>query len=92
MPFVRAETVRLVLTAATGDSRGTIVSPGYEGRRGHPIALPGSLRTAILAAGEGATLASVLEACRLPRETIEVNDAGVLRDVDVVSDLSQTST
>jgi molybdenum cofactor cytidylyltransferase len=88
MPFVRAETVRRLLAAASGDFRGAIVSPAWEGRRGHPIALPGSLRSDILAAGEGATLAGVLETCRLQRHTIEVDDAGVLRDVDVVSDLT----
>ena len=68
------------------------MSPGYDGRRGHPIGLPGSLRSEILAAGEGATLASVLEAAACRAETIDVDDAGVLRDVDVVSDLSQSST
>ena len=88
MPFVRAETVAVVLAAARGAARGVIVSPAYKGQRGHPIALPGSLRAAILAADAGATLASVLENCKVPRQTVDVDDAGVLRDVDVVGDLA----
>ena len=86
MPFVLAGTVALVLAAARDND--CIVSPRHDGRGGHPIAVPGRLRPKILAAGIDATLASVLEECGLPRETIDVADAGILRDVDVVSDLT----
>jgi CTP:molybdopterin cytidylyltransferase MocA len=86
MPFVLATTVALVLTAARDND--CIVSPQYDGRRGHPIAVPGRLRSRILAAGVDATLASVLEECGVPRETIDVADPGILRDVDVVGDLA----
>ena len=87
MPFVGASTISTVLAAARGESRGRIVSPGFNGRRGHPIILPGRLRSEILAARGDATLSAVLDASGLARQTIDMNDAGVLRDVDVVDDL-----
>jgi molybdenum cofactor cytidylyltransferase len=87
MPFVSAATVALVVQEAIRS--GTVVSPSHDGKRGHPIALPGRLRPEILTAGVDATLASVLERCGDERRALDVDDPGVLQDVDVVSDLSR---
>ena len=85
MPFVGPNTVSAVLSEAR--RTGAIVSPSHEGRRGYPLELPARLRQPILDAPTGSTLASVLDACESERRTIEVDDPGVLRDVDVVTDL-----
>jgi molybdenum cofactor cytidylyltransferase len=85
MPFVSADTVSLVLDAARRTGR--IVSPRFEGRRGHPIAVPDRLRAQILAAEPRTTLASILDEHEADRHSIDVTDSGVLRDVDVVADL-----
>ena len=85
MPFVSAETVSLVLEEAR--RTGLIVSPRFEGRRGHPIALPDRFRVQILAAESRATLASILDPHEAERHAVDVSDPGVLRDVDVVDDL-----
>src|SRR5213593_3847785 len=45
MPFVSADTVRAVLDAY--EQKPAIVSPRYRGKRGHPVALPVSLREEI---------------------------------------------
>ena len=85
MPFVSADTVSLVLDTARRTGR--IVSPRFEGRRGHPIAVPDRLRAQILAAEPRTTLASILDQHEADRHSIDVTDSGVLRDVDVVADL-----
>ena len=85
MPYVRPETVRAVI--AKFRERSTIVSPRYKGKRGHPVVLPLSLRDAIAATPPTANLHDVIK--RHPSEPVdlEVNDAGVVRDVDTPADL-----
>jgi CTP:molybdopterin cytidylyltransferase MocA len=85
MPFVRPETVRELIDAAIRTH--AIVSPCYNGRRGHPVMLPLDLREAILAAPATAALNEVLRPHAARFVNIDVADKGVLRDVDVVEDL-----
>jgi CTP:molybdopterin cytidylyltransferase MocA len=85
MPFVDASTVAAVLD--TCRRTGRIVSPRRDGRRGHPIALPGRYRSVILQAPAEATLSAVLAAHE--RVELDVADPGILRDVDVPGDLSR---
>jgi molybdenum cofactor cytidylyltransferase len=86
MPFVRGETVKNLLEVA--GRTGAIVSPRYEGRRGHPVMLPADLREAILAAPATATLSDVLRPHAARFVNVDVADKGILRDVDVVEDLA----
>jgi CTP:molybdopterin cytidylyltransferase MocA len=85
MPFVRAETVKALINVAVRTH--AIVSPCYNGRRGHPVMLPLDLREVILAAPGTATLSEVLRPHAARFVNIDVTDKGVLRDVDVVEDL-----
>ena len=86
MPFVRAETIRRLLQASAGTT-GSVV-PRYDGRRGHPVVMPAGVRAAILAASSGGSLKEVLTRPPNFRVDIDVDDPGVLRDVDVPGDLS----
>lgn len=90
MPFVRPETVTAVIDAAR-TRPGAVVSPRHGGRRGHPIALPAAVRHAVLAADPSANLKAVLDRLAPAREALEVDDPGVLRDVDVTGDLGRSS-
>jgi molybdenum cofactor cytidylyltransferase len=85
MPFVSPETVRAVIAAY--ERKPSIVSPRYRGKRGHPVALPGFLRDEIRAATTGATLHDVIHAHTDIRIDVDVDDAGVIRDVDRPEDL-----
>ena len=85
MPFVRPETVRAVMDLAA--RTGAIVSPRFDGRRGHPVVIPADLRETILAAPGDAMLNDVLRPFSERFVNIDVDDKGVLRDVDVVADL-----
>jgi molybdenum cofactor cytidylyltransferase len=86
MPFVSSETVSVVCEACRRTGRMIVLT--HEGRRGHPIALPASLRAAILRAKATADLSSVLKSCVPGGLEIEAFDPGILRDVDVPGDLA----
>jgi CTP:molybdopterin cytidylyltransferase MocA len=85
MPFVRGATVRLLLDAFAKKS--AIVSPRFDGKRGHPVILPPALRDEIRAAEPTLTLHDILTRHAGMRVDIDVDDMGVVRDVDVVGDL-----
>lgn len=85
MPFVLSATVAAVLSACTREHR--IVAPVHNGRRGHPVAFPASLRPAILRASLDSTLKAALAGSGSERVDLQVDDAGILRDVDEVEDL-----
>jgi molybdenum cofactor cytidylyltransferase len=85
MPFVLPETVRAVIAAY--ERKPAIVSPRYRGKRGHPVALPASLRDEIREAKPGTTLHDVIHARTDMRVDIDVDDPGTVRDVDRREDL-----
>lgn len=85
MPFVRSATVRTLLE--TFDEKPAIVSPRYNGKRGHPVILPAALRDEIRLADNGLTLHDILKRHAALRVDIDVDDRGVVRDVDTVGDL-----
>jgi molybdenum cofactor cytidylyltransferase len=86
MPYVRESTVREVVERQACTSGG-IVSPKHNGKRGHPIALPAGLRDEILAEDVTHTLHDVIRRHAREREDLEVDDPGVIRDVDTMEDL-----
>ena len=85
MPFVSPATVRAVLDAYS--RKPAIVSPRYRGKRGHPVALPGALRDEIRAADPLGTLHEVIKKHTDMRVDVDLDDRGIVRDVDTVEDL-----
>ena len=86
MPFVSPETVRAVIAAYA--RKPAIISPRYRGKRGHPVALPAALRDEIRAADPHATLHEVIRAHVDMRVDVDVDDRGIVRDVDRQEDLA----
>jgi molybdenum cofactor cytidylyltransferase len=86
MPFVRSETVRALMNLA--GRADAIVSPVLNGRRGHPVFLPADLAGVILAAPPYAALSELLRPLADRFVNLVVTDPGVVRDVDVVEDLT----
>ncbi len=86
MPFVRLETIAAVVQAHAGTG---VVSPRYRGKRGHPIAVDETVREAILEAEAvpGFTLHDVIKAQLARCRDLDVDDPGVIRDVDTMDDL-----
>jgi molybdenum cofactor cytidylyltransferase len=86
MPFARTETVKALLDLAQRTN--ALVSPRFDGDRGHPLIVPGDLRDVILAAPDSAKLNEVLKPYSSRVRNLDVEDRGVIRDVDVVADLA----
>jgi len=86
MPFVRPETVKLVADRCLATGR--VVTPRRGDARGHPAALPGRLRTALLDADPLWNLSAWFAANVPDRLMLDVDDPGVLRDVDRPGDLA----
>jgi len=85
MPFVRVETVTAVAEAVTRSA--VPVAPTFEGRRGHPVALPPSVIAALRAAAPEGSLKDALAGAGAHRMELPVNDPGILRDIDTRADL-----
>jgi molybdenum cofactor cytidylyltransferase len=85
MPFVRAATVVEVARACLRER--AIVVPAHGGRRGHPIAFPAGVQQVVLHAPFSSTLKDALAQAGVARIELPVDDAGILRDVDVPADL-----
>ena len=87
MPYVRPDTLRAVI--AKYRERPAIVSPRYKGKRGHPVVMPLSLRDEIAATAPTANLHEVIKHHQDERVDLDVDDAGVVRDVDTPADLER---
>jgi CTP:molybdopterin cytidylyltransferase MocA len=87
MPFVRSGTVKALLELPA--AAGAIVSPRFQGRRGHPVLLPGDLLDAVRSAPATAMLNQVLRPHAARFVNLDVDDPGVVRDVDAVEDLAR---
>jgi molybdenum cofactor cytidylyltransferase len=85
MPFVSSETVAAVIAACQREQ--TIVVPTLNGERGHPVAFPASLHGPVLRAPVTASLKEALAQTGARRVELPLDDAGILRDVDVPADL-----
>jgi len=85
MPFVTADTVDLVVQAYL-ENRGEIVAPAYEGKRGNPTIF-GSETYAALSEVTGDTGGRPVLRSSSDVLVLDTEDRGVLRDVDVKSDL-----
>lgn len=79
MPWIAPETLRALSDAASASS---ILFPIFDGQRGHPVLFGREFWPALtqLTGDEGAR--AVVQANRGRCVTLDVNDAGVLRDVD----------
>ncbi len=90
MPYVRPETVRAVI--AKYREQPAIVSPRYKGKRGHPVVMPLSLRDEIAATAATKNLHDVIHHHQDERVDLDVDDPGVIRDVDTPADLERPIT
>jgi molybdenum cofactor cytidylyltransferase len=85
MPYVTSETVGKV--AAECARTGTAVCPRFEGQRGHPLALPLNVAKALLDLEPRTPLNEAFAQIGLVRTELDVDDPGVLRDVDRPQDI-----
>jgi molybdenum cofactor cytidylyltransferase len=83
MPWIESQTIELV--ARSLDEGASIVAPFYRGQRGHPAGF-GAIHREALSALDGDAGARALFMSEAV-ERIDVDDANILRDVDLPEDL-----
>jgi molybdenum cofactor cytidylyltransferase len=87
MPFLRQETIRLIVSALSDGA--AIAAPAYRGERGHPVGFARRFfdELAALRGDEGAR--ELLKRYPDLLTLHEVDDPGILRDIDKPSDLTR---
>ncbi len=80
-PAVGAETVRRIVTAFR-QCRAPVVIPTYQGRRGHPVLIARQVFDELLGLAGATGADSVVRRYRPTAQFVEVEDEGVVIDVD----------
>ena len=86
MPFIQDSTLqRAVQALKTG---ALLVAPFHAGRRGHPVGFHSSFRAELLALSGDAGARAILTRHATSLTRLDVDDAGVVLDVDTLADLA----
>ncbi|MEO8848946.1 MAG: nucleotidyltransferase family protein [Casimicrobiaceae bacterium] len=85
MPWVRQATIRALADALRGGA--SIAAPWHRGQRGNPVAFAAAHGPALIALRGDRGARDLLAAHAAVIRRVDVDDAGVLRDVDVGADL-----
>ena len=86
MPFIHVDSIRAVAAALQGGAK--LAAPTYRGQRGHPVGLAASYRDELLALKGDAGARDIIKRDLALMQLIEVDDPGVLRDIDTPGDLT----
>jgi len=87
MPFILPETIRTIARALAEGA--AIAAPGYRGERGHPVGFSRRFFDELSALSGDAGARELLKQHPDRVTECEVDDAGVLRDIDRPSDLER---
>ena len=87
MPYIKSATVASITQALQGDA--FIAAPCYQGVRGHPVGFGSLLASKLLALKGDEGARRIIEHHRERMRLIDVDDPGVVRDVDFPYQLSQ---
>jgi molybdenum cofactor cytidylyltransferase len=82
--FLFVDTIRRV--AARLETGASLVAPSYAGERGHPVGFAGRFGPALLALTGDAGARDLLRAEAGALEILDLDDPGVVRDVDTPAD------
>jgi molybdenum cofactor cytidylyltransferase len=87
MPWIAPATIRSIAGAI--ESGASIAAPVHNGERGHPVGFASFHRAALLALRGDEGARAILAAHRDALTLLDVEDPGVLRDVDTTADLAE---
>lgn len=90
-PAISADVVGALSHAFRTTDRGIVV-PKYKGKRGHPLLVSTDHREEILKCHEGRGMRGLLESHPQDVFELEVNNAGVLEDIDLPEDYHRAIT
>ena len=86
-PFVDAETYKLLIRESERYNS-SVIKPEYKKKSGHPIIIPFDFAKSIKAEDFSLGLNEVIKKSGCHRVYVEVQDKGILRNVNTVDDLS----
>ena len=86
MPFIRPDTITAV--ASRLEAGALIAAPALRGERGHPVGLSADLREELLVLQGDEGARSLLKRHAAFIQLVDVDDAGIHRDVDTPGDLN----
>jgi molybdenum cofactor cytidylyltransferase len=86
MPFIRPATIRRIAAAVAGGA--AIAAPVFRGERGHPVGFAREFRAALERLAGDAGAREIVKANPLAMQRVDVNDPGVVRDIDTPADLA----
>lgn len=89
-PEVSLQTLGAIIEEASQNE--VAVTPCYQGRNGHPMAIPRSLAQTIVDSEIPAGLSDWFRLNALSRKMIDVQDAAVVVDVDTIEDVQKIIT
>ncbi|PTN38016.1 NTP transferase domain-containing protein [Desulfonatronum sp. SC1] len=84
-PLVRLETLTALAEAFRGDPR-SFVAPRYDERRGNPVCIPRAWFPRVMTLDGDVGARALLDHSDACLHLVDVEDSGVLRDVDTVED------
>ncbi|CAG0967544.1 molybdenum cofactor cytidylyltransferase [Burkholderiales bacterium] len=87
MPWVAPATIRAVADAIAAGA--SLSAPYHRGQRGHPVGFASGHRESLLALAGDEGARALLEHAGASLVRIDVDDPGVLRDVDTPADLAE---
>ena len=87
MPWIAPATIRSVAEAIA--SGASIAAPVHRGQRGHPVGFSAAHRDALMALSGDEGARAIVAAAGVELVRVDVDDAGVLRDVDAPADLAR---
>jgi molybdenum cofactor cytidylyltransferase len=85
MPYIQPATHRRIVLALQQGA--ALAAPAYRGERGHPVGLGARFRDELLNLSGDAGARAILKTHAGEIELIEVDDPGVLKDIDTPGDL-----
>ena len=86
MPLIHRESLE---TLSAHSSTNSIVLPSYQGKRGHPVLFGRDFWAQLAALGGDAGAKTVLQHNTEALHIVELNDPGVLQDIDTPADLAR---
>lgn len=89
MPFIRAATIASIRAALEGGALIAAPLVASSGERGHPVGFAGALKAELIALDGDRGARSVIEWHRDGLATLEVDDPGIVADIDVPADLEK---
>ncbi len=87
MPYVRIATIARVVDALRNGA--PLAAPHHRGKRGHPVGFSAVFRAELIGLTGDHGARHILERERASLAVIDVDDRGVLRDIDTVADLDR---